>query len=69
MDEFFKLFEKRLEKLFLALVGITWVKDTSVIEKESEKGGNAIYFLNHFSSIFHQKVYQKIDAKTDTEKT
>jgi hypothetical protein len=45
--------------LFLALVGITWVKGTSVIKKESEKGGNAIYFWNYFSTIFHQKVNQK----------
>ena len=37
MDELFYFFEKRLEKLFLALVGITKVKGTSVIEKETKK--------------------------------
>ena len=37
MDEFFSFFEKKLETLFLTLVGITWVKGTTVIEQIDAK--------------------------------
>ena len=37
----FNFLKKKLEKLFLTLVGITWVKGTSVIDFGSEKGGGA----------------------------
>ena len=55
MDEFFYFFEKkRLEKLFLALVGITLVKGTSVIEKKTKMGDSGYYspepFLINFPS-------------------
>ena len=58
-----------LEKLFLALVGITWVKGTSVIEKETKKNESGLIAPDPFWYHFHQKVDQKIDAKTDVEQT
>ena len=69
MDEFFQFFEKKLEKLFLALVGITKVKGTSVIEKETKTGAFPIPIGIHFWLIFQPKSRQKIDAKIDVEKT
>ena len=68
MDDFFNLFEKRLEKLFLALVGITWVKDTSVIEKESEKGGCNVKSWTHFGTISYQQIDKKSMQKTMSKK-
>ena len=60
---------KKVGKHFLALVGITYVKGTSVIEKETKKGDSGYYMPEPFWYHFHQKVDQKIDAKTDVEKT
>ena len=54
---------------FLALVGITWVKGTSAIEKEMKSVVSTNIFWEPFWIYFYQKVYQQIDAKTDTEKT
>ena len=58
-----------MEKYFLALVGITLVKGTSVIEKETKKDGSGEVMPDQFWYHFHQKVDQQIDANTDVEKT
>ena len=69
MDEFFNLFEKRLEKLFLALVGITRVKGTSVIEKDAQRGGAApLKSWTHFGTISYQKVDKKTMQKPMSKK-
>jgi hypothetical protein len=40
-----------------------------VIEKGSEKGGFPNKSWSHFGIISYQKINQKINAKTDVEKT
>jgi hypothetical protein len=62
------IFLKKVKKYFLALVGITWVEGTSVIKKESEKGGSVIYFWNHFSSVSIKKSIKKSMQKTMSKK-
>ena len=68
MNSFNFLKKKKLEKLFLALVGITWVKDTSVIEKESEKGSCNVKSWTHFGTISYQKVDKKSMQKPMSKK-
>ena len=65
----FNFLKKSWKNCFLALVGITWVKVISVIEKGNEKGGCPLKSWSHFGTISYQKVNQKIDAKNDVEKT
>ena len=69
MDEFFYFLKKSWKKCFLVLVGITQVKGTSVIEKETKKGASGYYSPEPFLINFPPKNDQNIDAKNDTEKT
>ena len=64
----FNFWKKKLEKLFLALVGITWVKGTSVIYFGSEKGGCAVKSWTHFGTTSYQKVVKKSMQKPMSKK-
>ena len=51
----FSFLKKGWKNCFLALVGITWVKGTSVIEKETKKRGSGYYsfiFLKKLEKLF-----------------
>ena len=54
--------------MFLALVGITWVKGTSVIDFGSEKGGCALKSWRNFGTISYQQVDQKSMQKPMSNK-
>jgi hypothetical protein len=69
VDEFFYFCKKSWKNCFQALVGITWVKDTSVIKKETKKDGSGYYSRDQFWYHFLPKIQSKTDAKTDVEKT
>ena len=60
--------KKNWKNCFLALVGITKVKGTSVTKSDAKKDVFPILIWIHFWLIFHQKVDQKTDAKIDVEK-
>ena len=58
-----------MEKYFLALVGITLVKGTSVIENLTKKGGSINSFWEPILVQNLEKMPSEIHSKIDREKT
>ena len=64
-----ELVSKKIREIIMALVGITYVKGTSVIEKETKKGDSGYFSPEPFLINFQPKSQSNIDAKNDVEKT